>query len=712
MARDISELGADVYDDTVVAKKGKLSPKKRNYVIGLSCTGVAVLGLVFVYIMMAKVWFIDLNNIEYLTVSYPVEPINGKVTCTVDRINLDADYPENFRIPQKINGYPVTRIADGAFKGAKKLKSVDLSSIESIGAEAFDGCENLEKFSFSDNVHEIGTNAFRSTKYIANLPQDELTIIGDILLYAGPNYFEPNTIVLADHDSEIPAKYQSNSYIVKYFSDFSDNEVSIWPDGAFYDNDNLIYFQVPSYVNSMTVSLFENCDNLEGVDFSLTSFDFVSKKALFNCTSLVDVKLPQTINSIGESAFYNTKISTPIGLDLASEIGESAYKKCTYITDVTYPAHLTSIPKYLFSDCSNLVSFEFANPENITRIEAGAFSKTGLSSFRIPKKVELINDQLFAECKNLTYVELYENVNDVIFEGSDIPDEGDDLATFISYDGKTIKNGIPLGLKKINGEAFSKCDNFDSIKLYGDDGNLISGKDTTGDINLPYTLTNTNSSTINSTGSNNFVGTKLVNVKFGPNARNISEYCFDGVSTLKTVEFGTYFDGTTSLSTIYKYAFRKTGIESITIPNSVGKIGIQAFANCKSLTSVVLPEPQEGNESVFAIENGTFRGCENLSSINLPKNLSKIASGAFEGVKGISEFDIPLSCVTLEEASFVDMSDSDTKVVVNLPWTEEEVKAGKYINDSGLPIQLFVSLDDDGNVNFCDDTVQVNYKVA
>ena len=44
MARDISELGADVFDDTP-KPKNKISPKKRNYIIGLSITGVLLVGV-------------------------------------------------------------------------------------------------------------------------------------------------------------------------------------------------------------------------------------------------------------------------------------------------------------------------------------------------------------------------------------------------------------------------------------------------------------------------------------------------------------------------------------------------------------------------------------------------------------------------------------------------------------------------------------------
>lgn len=711
MARDISELGADVYDDTVVAKKGKLSPKKKNYIIGLSCTAVGVLGLIFVYIMMAKVWFIDLENIEYLTFSYPVDPENGERTVCIDSIDLDSNYPENFRIPHKVSGMKVTKIGNGAFKGADRLKSVDLSKIESIGEEAFSGCEKLESFTFNRGLKEIGSAAFLNTKYYNAFTSTDMINVYDILIYAGADYFQPNTVVLADHDSVVPEKYKGSTYNIKYYSDFFDTEVGVWPAGAFLENENLVYFEIPSYVSNVPNSLFEGCINLEGADYSQTKVESISKKSMYKCTKLSEIKLPDTVKHIGESAFFNTKINSPVGLDTAESIDDAAYRNCKNIETVVYPEQLTYVPQYLFYGCSKLANFSFANPDKITTISAGAFKNTALTSFRFPKYVETVNDEVLAECEKLEYVELYENTTDAIFEGSDQLEEGvETIPTFVSYDGSTVKNGKPIGVSRINGSAFANSLKFKSIKLYDESGALIDGKSADGEVNFPITLTNTNSSTISATGVGDFVGTKIEKVKINPSTKNIAEECFDGVTSLTSVEFGKYSNGKCDLSAIYKYAFRKTNITSIEIPNSVTKIGLSAFANCHNLETVVLPE----NGAVsFAIENGTFRGCEKLSSINLPSNLTKISTGAFESVKGISRFDIPLTCITLDQDSFIDMcEEGGTRVQVYLPWTEDEVKQGAYINGNGDKIQLFVSLDEEGNVNFCDDTVEVIYKVA
>ena len=81
-----------------------------------------------------------------------------------------------------------------------------------------------------------------------------------------------------------------------------------------------------------------------------------------------------------------------------------------------------------------------------------------------------------------------------------------------------------------------------------------------------------------------------------------------------------------------EYTYRVTGIgteafhecdslTSIIIPDTVRSIGKDAFWECTSLTSVVIPN------GVTSIEEGAFRCCEKLTDITIPEVL-----GALEGV--------------------------------------------------------------------------------
>lgn len=103
-----------------------------------------------------------------------------------------------------------------------------------------------------------------------------------------------------------------------------------------------------------------------------------------------------------------------------------------------------------------------------------------------------------------------------------------------------------------------------------------------------------------------------------------------------------YWSGVTSVS--IPESVRKIGVDafsycyylaSITIPQSVTEIGYSAFWNCMSLTSLTIPD------SVTDIGVETFGYCSSLGNIILSKNLTKINSGTFEGCQSLSSLTIP-----------------------------------------------------------------------
>ena len=63
MARDISELGADVFDDTPQPKR-RISIKKRNYIIGLSVAAALAIGAATTSIILCNTVLLDYANVQ------------------------------------------------------------------------------------------------------------------------------------------------------------------------------------------------------------------------------------------------------------------------------------------------------------------------------------------------------------------------------------------------------------------------------------------------------------------------------------------------------------------------------------------------------------------------------------------------------------------------------------------------------------------------
>jgi hypothetical protein len=93
----------------------------------------------------------------------------------------------------------------------------------------------------------------------------------------------------------------------------------------------------------------------------------------------------------------------------------------------------------------------------------------------------------------------------------------------------------------------------------------------------------------------------------------------------------TYEEVTYSVTSIGSYAFASCrGMTSVTIPNSVTSIGEIAFADCSGLTSVTIPN------SVNIIERNAFLACFGLTSITIPNSVETIGESAFSSCYGLT----------------------------------------------------------------------------
>lgn len=93
-------------------------------------------------------------------------------------------------------------------------------------------------------------------------------------------------------------------------------------------------------------------------------------------------------------------------------------------------------------------------------------------------------------------------------------------------------------------------------------------------------------------------------------------------------------------------AFSGCSMTSVTIPNSVTTVGAGVFSSCKSLTSVTI-----GN-SLSAISNAMFTGCSNLTNVTIPNSATRIGDSAFEGCTSLTNVNIGNSVTRIGASSF------------------------------------------------------------
>ena len=105
-------------------------------------------------------------------------------------------------------------------------------------------------------------------------------------------------------------------------------------------------------------------------------------------------------------------------------------------------------------------------------------------------------------------------------------------------------------------------------------------------------------------------------------------------------------------------AFRSLKITSVTIPDSITKIGSCAFEWCTELTSLEIPD------SVTEIGKNAFEGCTNLESINISGAITKVCESTFANCTNLNEVVLPDSVKTIEKDAF---NSCENLTGVNMP---------------------------------------------
>ena len=379
---------------------------------------------------------------------------------------------------------------------------------------------------------------------------------------------------------------------------------------------------------------------------SVTSIDDYA----FSYTSLTSIDIPNSVTSIGDYAFKDTNITSVVIPSSLTTIGTYAFAEMP-ITSIDIPDTVTSIGHGAFSS-SNLMSATI--PNSVTSIGDYAFSYTSLTSIAIPNSVSSIGDYAFKGTQ----------INKISFLGDrpDIHSERFDSQALsaISYcpgtsgwpgntiggitpqmdvtcdtdnDGMSNKAEISIGTNVFLADEVVDDDDI----LYFLDGNNVYVVGCSGrckaDLIIPQAI---NGHTVTIIAENAFEDTLLESVTIPDSILKVGSRAFNN-SQLSSVTISG------SVTEIGSYAFANNQLTSVTLPDSLVTIANETFRD-NQLISVILPS------RLVSLGQGAFRN-NKLTSITIPPNVISIGNGAFNSNK-LTSVTIPASVFSIGANAF------------------------------------------------------------
>ena len=156
---------------------------------------------------------------------------------------------------------------------------------------------------------------------------------------------------------------------------------------AGYDYANIESLKITGVLNDVDfLFIYRMMPNLKDLDISEVNITALPTQAFYNSKNVKNLILPNTLATIGEEMFYQSKLKTVVIPANVTTIGGSAFKNCSSLATVTFEqgSQLKTIAGGYFSGGSSYY---------------GAFSNcTALTSIEIPASVETIEATAFFSC--------------------------------------------------------------------------------------------------------------------------------------------------------------------------------------------------------------------------------------------------------------------------------------------------------------------------
>ena len=631
----------------------------------------------------------------------------------------------------------VTLLDYDAFYGAKSLNAATLNNgLETIKGNVFYG-SGLQNITIPASVTYLGETCFGGCQSLTAIQvadnNQQYSSIDGVL-------FDKNQKKLITCPAGKTGSYTVASTVTTFgVGAFEGSRLSqvLFADGSqlatlgyrvFYDCDSLAEIQIPSSVMSIGNYAFAYCDNLKTVQVPEDSqLSGVYKSAFYNCTKLSEMEIPAQVQEIDDYSFYGCSAFTAMPLDADSQLaaigdyafaysgltGFAAPSQLLYIGDhgfagapletLTLNDGLLELGDYAFADCGLSKTQVLTLPGSLNYVGVYALrGATELTEITVPfvgrtvtddsgfltlfdraaadnesmqnlhtvhvLRGEILPDCAFQYCNYISEVELPMEMKQIglgafwntgtreeelkvhfpdslvtIGEGAfsqapiktaELPESLISIGRRAFYETKLTEIFIPQNVSEIGSGAFALCDNLTKFEVASDnpyftsyDG-VLYRKDFSEIIYVPSQMTGT------------------LEIHSGPT--EIKPYQLAGLHVSEIIVPETVIK-------IGDNAFeRNNSLKKITLPTGLKEIGAQAFNEVNTLEELYIPD------SVTSLGNGILQNCNSLISVHLPDGIKIIPNDMFFGCAALKEFTIPESVTEIDSRAFFDCRSLET----------------------------------------------------
>lgn len=410
------------------------------------------------------------NNISYLGESAfgSCENLNNiyiskKISCDGGLYDSNGPFDECISLRNIEFQKGITEIPSSIFAGCTGINEIDIpDTVTQINQYAFQGCVNLKKVSWSEALTSIGQRAFKNCASLANVNLKKVEYVGG---YAFSNcesleeVYIPKTISRTGYSYWDMADGACFAYCPNLSKIVFDKEIKHIP-ADFFRKIAVEKIELPEELITIGTSAFSGASNLKTIVWN-DKIETICNYAFSSCTSLQEVKIPDTVLYMGKNAngygeygyvFMNctelNKVSLPESL---SDIGEKTFYNCSKLEEINIPKSIKTICSSAFEKCSSLKDINL--PENLEYIYGSAFSKCiSLEKITIPNSVQSMSGYIFQGCENLVDVNIGTGVKKI--EDSSFQD----CASLEKID-------LPYGIETLGKNVFKNCVSFTKITI-------------------------------------------------------------------------------------------------------------------------------------------------------------------------------------------------------------------------------------------------------